>query len=153
MDPQGVWITNSAIIGNTTASIYLDASDQQNNEWHVLACSLNSANYGLYGSNVGGLRVKDCTIVNGTNSSSRYCIYYTFNASSSHNNLSAGSIMGNVLFGQGATVAIGGTVNKGTGISLSTCYVSFNSSTNCGSGVAGSAYTIAGTAISASSNA
>jgi hypothetical protein len=153
MDPQGVWITNSAIIGNTTASVYLDASDQQSNEWHVLACSLNGVvNYGLYGSNVGGLRVKDCTIINGTNSSSRYCIYYTFNASSSQNNLSGGSIMGNVLFGQGSTVAIGGTVNKGTGITLSTCFVAFNSSTNCGGGVAGSAYTISGTAISASNN-
>jgi hypothetical protein len=153
MDPQGVWIRNCGIIGNTTASIYLDASDQQNNEWHIISCSTYaSTNYGVYASNIGGLRIKDCTIINGTNSSSRYCIYYTFNASSSQNNFSGGQIMGNMLFGQGSTVAIGGTVNKGTGIQLSTVYVAFNSSTNCGGGVAGSAYTISGTAISASNN-
>jgi hypothetical protein len=153
MDPQGVWIRNCAIIGNITASVYLEASDQQNNEWHVISCSTYaSTNYGVYASNAGGLRIKDCTIINGTNSSSRYCIYSTFNAASSQNNFSAGQIMDNVLVGQGSTVAIGGTVNKGTGVALSTVYVAFNSATNCGGGVAGSAYTISGTAISASNN-
>jgi hypothetical protein len=153
MDPQGVWITDSAIIGQGSDCISFTTTDQQSCELHIKDNTFYSyGTYCLYINNMGELRCTGNTISCNTNSSSVYCLYYTINASSSQNNFTAGQIMQNVLTGGGSTVAIGGTANRGTGVLLSTVYVAFNSSINCGGGIAGSAYTISGTAISASNN-
>ncbi|MFM9726230.1 hypothetical protein ACKI1L_37535, partial [Streptomyces scabiei] len=44
MDPQGVWVTDSQVIGQSNISIDLNATDANNAEWHIERDTLNATN-------------------------------------------------------------------------------------------------------------
>ena len=134
MDPQGVWITDSQIIGNNSASIYLVATDKANVEWRVSGNTTNAVGYGIYANGLGSVRFINNTIVT---TGAGAGIWYV---NGSINGYTSGIIESNVLFGNLISGANPIAVNvTSVGSSNGKTIVAFNSQQNYTSG-----YSIAG---------
>jgi hypothetical protein len=143
MDPQGVWVTDGSIIGQTTASIDFNASDVNNVEWRVHRCTLNAYAKCINANGIGMPRFTDNTCVVGQNSGG--CAIYVTQGNAVW---TAGQICSNVIFGAGgSTVAVGGSYNLASGTTNGFLRVNDNMSMNAGGG-----YTISGTAVKLGTN-
>lgn len=138
MDPQGVSITDSWIIGMQTAAIQIDCTDTNNSEYHIQGNSLESATWGIYADGIGGIHFTDNIIVC---SSNNYAGIYVSNGNCVW---TPGIISGNGIYGGGGSTApIIGTYNG-----YGKLYVNGNTSTNTSANYTG----LTGSAVVLGSN-